>query len=418
MAFSGFWAAGIFDDDDDQNVGLAGVEPDEPAPEDLDYPTPVDPEPTDVITGTAGTDDLLQGNDGDDIITGNDGDNDVLMGGDGNDILYVGSGNTADGGAGIDTFYLPTTTQSAVTIDNFDPENDEIVIEGGLYYDVGLHPNEESTGYYLLAEDTFDVIASLPNLTLSEGGQVHVDFQQTDSETGEVVSAERLLTPTALPFGFGALNGTSDAEVINGTDENDLIFGNDGADTITGGAGDDELYGGSSTVFYPSQYNHFPGRLTLVGDAGDILDGGAGNDTLVVGGGDTATGGAGADTFITFGNANPEVAQITDFTQGDDTLSVEVASTSDFTVSTAVAGFQLSYDAGSDTTEVVVGTNPVATLNGDQTALSVSFASTPSEQSEVFYLNQSGAEISQAQADAADIRVYLLDRSAIFGVAS
>ena len=93
---------------------------------------------------------------------------------------------------------------------------------------------------------------------------------------------------------------------------NDILIGGAGNDSLTGGAGNDTLTGGV-------------GNDTLTGGAGsDTLTGGAGSDTL--------TGGAGIDTFGytaladsnagTLTGANLTFDTITDFTKGQDKISV------------------------------------------------------------------------------------------------
>ncbi|MBD1215662.1 MAG: DUF4214 domain-containing protein [Dolichospermum circinale Clear-D4] len=113
---------------------------------------------------------------------------------------------------------------------------------------------------------------------------------------------------------------------------NDILTGGTGSNTLTGGAGNDTLTGGAGN----DTLTGGTGNDTLTGGAGrDSLTGGAGNDTLTGGAGaDSLTGGAGNDIFsytnpaLTDSNAgtligaNSTFDTITDFTKGQDKISV------------------------------------------------------------------------------------------------
>ncbi len=101
----------------------------------------------DVIIGAAG-DDTLDGGDEGDILFGGMGDDDLtgagddatdaLYGGAGDDVLTAGAGDTAWGGAGIDSFTLSDYTPGdpPAVIADYAPGQDRIV----LMYDADLHP--------------------------------------------------------------------------------------------------------------------------------------------------------------------------------------------------------------------------------------------------------------------------------------
>ena len=81
----------------------------------------------DQISGGAGDDDLFGGfqraSRPDDL------DADTLDGGAGDDTLFLGNGDTANGGDGADAFVLVQDATGSVTIEDFDPETDALLIE-------------------------------------------------------------------------------------------------------------------------------------------------------------------------------------------------------------------------------------------------------------------------------------------------
>ncbi len=96
------------------------------------------------------------------------------------------------------------------------------------------------------------------------------------------------------------LNGTAAANVLSGYGGNDTLNGNDGADVLFGGFGNDTLSGdnGSDTLYGGA------GNDTLLGDLGvDTVYGGNGDDEIWVGGdevevGEILDGGAGDNTLV------------------------------------------------------------------------------------------------------------------------
>ena len=112
--------------------------------------------------------------------------------------------------------------------------------------------------------------------------------------------------------GMDEMRGGGGGDILDGGGGDDRLYGEDGIDLVLGGGGDDTLHGGA-------------GNDTLGGGNGvDILDGGTGDDTLDGGhGNDTINGGLGNDTL--WGNfCAPEGTDADTFVfglnHGDDTI--------------------------------------------------------------------------------------------------
>lgn len=65
------------------------------------------------------------------------------------------------------------------------------------------------------------------------------------------------------------LLGNTGNDYLNGWSGNDYLFGESGSDTLVGGSGNDFLYGSDSTTYNSGEY--------------DVLNGGSGMDTFVLG---------------------------------------------------------------------------------------------------------------------------------------
>jgi Ca2+-binding RTX toxin-like protein len=202
----------------------------------------------DVLRGGAGDDALYGGADGDNL-SGDAGD-DALSGGAGADQLFGGDGSDQlNGGAGRDTL-----TGGA--------QNDRYRLE-----DVTLVLGSGPRGY------AFDSVVET-----ADGG--------ADDQIAIVASGvgKARLGRYAIPENVENcfVEGDLRFDVI-GNGEDNFIIGNDAANRLVGGAGDDALW----AALRPGS----PSR-------GDVLDGGAGDDTLNALGGDgTLIGGAGDDGY-------------------------------------------------------------------------------------------------------------------------
>ena len=87
--------------------------------------------------------------------------------------------------------------------------------------------------------------------------------------------------------GVDRVGGDDGSDTLTGNGGNDILFGGGNNDTLTGGGGNDGLYG---------EY----GNDRIVAQAGDIAEGGAGNDRIELGDYTfaRADGGDGFDTFV------------------------------------------------------------------------------------------------------------------------
>lgn len=231
----------------------------------------------DTLTGGEG-DDTLDGYAGDDLLDGGTGD-DLLRGREGMDSLLGGNGNDAvTGGPGTDTI-------------EGGPDNDMLVGNEGDDLIRGGSGADEVYG-----EDGDDVI---------EGG-AGTDF----------------------------LVGGDGQDSLSGGDQSDLLFGNDGDDLLSGDAGDDYLQGGfgADTLLGGAGNDRLDGTFaagdSIFGpfdeDQRDVLDGGDGDDTIVIGAGDVATGGDGADTFVSgsFIELAELAGHVSDFDPSRDVIEV------------------------------------------------------------------------------------------------
>jgi Ca2+-binding RTX toxin-like protein len=112
------------------------------------------------------------------------------------------------------------------------------------------------------------------------------------------------------------IDGTADKDVLAGTTADEDIYGAAGNDQLVGSGGHDHLYGGDGDDILQS-VGYLPDRVTpaIVDDAGDLLDGGDGNDMLFGDvANDTLDGGAGLNRLYGgAGDDHYDVRSRTDF---------------------------------------------------------------------------------------------------------
>lgn len=216
----------------------------------------------DTLTATGVEDDLLiDAGAGDDFVTGGEGD-DLIRGGDGDDYLDGGEGDDVlDGGDGDDLIRGGAGDDFL-----FGRAGDDILIggEGNDHIDGG-----EGIDTVDYSDDTAGVTVDLRT------GQAH----------GNSTGRDTLLNIENVIGGAG----------------NDVLIGNDSANTLIGGAGDDRI----------------------VVAAGDVAEGGEGNDTIEAHAGGSAAivadGGEGDDTLRLMGEGSGKI----EHAAGIETLKVE-----------------------------------------------------------------------------------------------
>ncbi|WP_024768442.1 calcium-binding protein [Aquimarina macrocephali] len=112
---------------------------------------------------------------------------------------------------------------------------------------------------------------------------------------------------TTIKNGYGGsgddtITGNEIGNKLEGNGGVDKIYGGEGADTIKGGADNDWLYGNTQYNFTDTASNSIEGgagedHLYGTSFGGDILDGGADNDTIVSKGNSILKGGSGVDYY-------------------------------------------------------------------------------------------------------------------------
>ncbi|NER81348.1 MAG: calcium-binding protein, partial [Leptolyngbya sp. SIO1D8] len=198
----------------------------------------------DVIFGSE-ADDTLSGGDGNDQLYGRAG-NDELYGGAGNDILRGEAGaDLMDGGSGDDIYYL-------------DHVNDEVIeaANGG-------------TDRIRTSLDNYVLVDHVERLELLNGAVTGYGNSLNNGLFGQdnTDAAENLFGGE----GDDHIYGYSGDDALHGELDDDRLFGGFGNDTLNGGQGADDLYG--------VQVNAVdPGSSEI-----DILTGGAGQDTFMLG---------------------------------------------------------------------------------------------------------------------------------------
>ncbi len=301
--------------------------------------------------GTTG-DNEITGTDGDNVLDGNGG-NDTLNGGAGNDTLIGRLGNTDyRGGDGIDTLDFSNVDQGVIV----DLDFREVLAIAGAEFD-----------FFGVASGIENVIGSSAGDAITDdGGDNYIDGGDgNDSITSDFAGRDTLLGGNGDDDIF--VSGDIEGDFIDGGSGNDIIEVRDGGNAIFGGEGDDTVQGGDGVDLIEGG----AGNDSLRGGVGnDFIEGGAGDDVLFGSGqsvfddanaldSDLLTGGAGRDTFVFNADTNPDI--ITDFTQGEDLLILDVDDPSSVDIVQIGSNTVIFFE---DTDLVVLEGDPSITLLG------------------------------------------------------
>ena len=222
----------------------------------------------DTINGGDGND-TLEGGAGDDTINGGDGNDelsgdagvDTLMGNEGNDTLYGGDGgDTLDGNEGDDQVYGDAGNDTLVD-DDLAAKNSATDVTGIDVLDGG-----DDTDTVDFSGITDAKLMTYNDSTNSTTAYLHISLMEELSEIRQ--SGKKL-----GEIGDVILDVISNVENVKGSgDGPNQIIGDNGNNVLTGGSAGDVIkgMGGDDTID------------GMGGDSGEILDGGAGNDTLIV----------------------------------------------------------------------------------------------------------------------------------------
>ncbi|BAO67045.1 bifunctional adenylate cyclase toxin/hemolysin CyaA [Bordetella bronchiseptica] len=203
-----------------------------------------------------GGDDTVRGGDGDDLLFGGDG-NDMLYGDAGNDTLYGGLGDdTLEGGAGNDWFGQT-------------PAREHDVLRGGAGVDTVDYSQAGAHAGVATGRIGLGILADLGAGRVDKLGEAGSSAYDTVSGIENVVGTE-LADRITGDAQANVLRGAGGADVLAGGEGDDVLLGGEGDDQLSGDAGRDRLYGEAGDDWF----------FQDAANAGNLLDGGDGNDTV------------------------------------------------------------------------------------------------------------------------------------------
>jgi Ca2+-binding RTX toxin-like protein len=328
----------------------------------------------DLVYGGSGNDTLVGGA-GDDTLKGEAG-NDFLDGGDGNDMFYVGAGiDTISGGDGDDTFVISgsdgtddilnggngtdairLTTGLSGDLSSLLSGFEKIELQGSSAYALNL--GSGAAALSIVGGGSFGSSSSNTAIDgTSRSGSLNVSFSASDARSGS------LLVSTGSADDTISVAAWSGQVTLDGADGNDsIIYGGTGAATLAGGAGDDTVIatGSANTTFWQAT-----GK--------DAVTGGSGNDLInlgeyITGAADTISGGAGTDTLNLLAGASWDLGE--HVLSSIDEIQLKASETNDVTLGTI-----------SDVTAVTISgwdstTTATTTLNATGVTYAIKFDGT------------------------------------------
>lgn len=316
----------------------------------------------DTLDGGA-NDDILDGGDDADSLTGGAGD-DLLYGGAANDTLAGGTGNDSlYGGGGDDTFLLATSFgNDSITGGETGEVDGDTLDATALTESTTLTLTTPESGTLSGASGTA-TFAEIENILLGGGNDTVVGSSGGDEVDGG--SGNDILSGNA---GNDSLSGGTGNDTLDGGADNDTLDGGTGADSLIGGTGNDSLTGGA-------------GSDTLIGGAGnDTLSGEEGDDDITLAAGDLADGGAGDDEFtfdgsISGGGSITVTGGETDEEAVTDPTNNPSARTGDVLDLRTLASVTITYDETDPTWDGTTSESGTATyLNDDGDLVTITFS--------------------------------------------
>ncbi|MBC7905988.1 MAG: hypothetical protein H7Y60_04460 [Rhodospirillaceae bacterium] len=280
-----------------------------------------------LIVGLNGTANIISavGSTGTNLLFGGD-DADTITGGGGDDFLDGGTGaNTLIGGGGNDTFSTANALAGTTNLLTGGAGNDTFLLGGAGTTTIDASAGGADT--YTLS-DSFGAV-TINNSLRSSGSVVNIDNQITSDPVSFTRSGNDLVigfsdgTSTltianqydGAGHGIASITGhgqtlTIESTGLTGGTDSAIIVSDDSDSIITGStAGGDMLFGGA-------------GNDTITGSTagGEMMSGGAGTDTMTAYGAHNAlAGGADADTLT--GGTGVTVFHYNDASEGGDTIT-------------------------------------------------------------------------------------------------
>lgn len=313
----------------------------------------------DRITGAYGND-TLAGGGGVDTLTGGIGD-DVLYGGSGNDLLYAGAGRDQLYGGDQNDRLVIENASAVVAGEVYDGGLDKDTLDGtaittafdlasrgvtlsGLENMFGFSGGLTISAAQLNSfSPAFGGFIDTGTITIADAGVIDISNSYVLTDVINLSAAGNTLSLSAVA-GFGHFDGTvnggagndtvtilrgSLSVVLNGGGGHDRLTGAAGIDSLYGGAGDDSLYGGGGF------------DLLNGGSGNDQLYGGTFNDTLLGGTGvDQLYGGDGTDMLLLSEALDPVAGEIYDGGSGNDTLDGTAITTAFSIVGATLVGLE------------------------------------------------------------------------------
>ena len=228
----------------------------------------------------------------------------------------------------------------------------------------------DDTNSVVQALDVGDTLTDTFTVTAVDGTAQQVTITIHGASDADPNDFDYLATGTVVisdpPFVYGTPRGDN---IAGGGNDGQIIYGGAGNDTLNGTGKDDNIYGGSGNDTIKGN----DGDDTIYGGSGsDTINANNGNDTIIGGfGSDLLTGSNGDDRFVYLSVADSNAAQfdvISDFRSGSDRIDLAALGALAFlaltSTSTSVPAHTVAWIYDSAANETIVYVNPTDhTLN-------------------------------------------------------